>query len=191
MKRLFDPCRRWRQSICLLASGTLSGGERAEVERHLGGCADCRKYLEELRAVTVPLAEWPQAYADLQPRVGTQARWNRAIRIASQNPATNKVPETNVISQWWLEVIWPWRRVWVGLAVIWVAIVAGNVSLRDPAPAMAMKSSPKAQEIAAAFRDQQKVLAELLADHATPSDADRPRPFSPKPRTEYAAAVPV
>jgi len=34
------------------------------------------------------------------------------------------------------------------------------------------------------FRDQQKMLNELFADRTLPAEAERPRIFSPKPRTE-------
>ena len=51
MKRFFDRCGRYRQSICLLASGALPKSERAGIETHLAVCADCRNYYDEIKNV--------------------------------------------------------------------------------------------------------------------------------------------
>ena len=83
----------------------------------------------------------------------------------------------------WLELVWPCRRVWTGLAAVWVLIFIVNFSQRDGTQTMIAKSAPTA-EIMTTFRDQQKMLNELLADRSVPAEAERPRIFSPKPRTE-------
>jgi anti-sigma factor RsiW len=191
MKRFFDPCRRQRQGICLLASGALSEPERVETERHLAACADCRKYYAEMKAVTASLGDSMKAYSDVQPRPAAQARWTRAIHAASQATPSREIASAAVICQWWREVIWPWRRVWCGLATVWVIILAGNISSHPSSRMVAMKSSRPTQEMVTAFKDQQKILAELLADHSAPRDAERPKLFSPKPRTERAEVISV
>ena len=50
-----DPCRPWRESLGALALGHLDDEERAAVERHISGCAECRSELEQLRAVAALL----------------------------------------------------------------------------------------------------------------------------------------
>jgi hypothetical protein len=85
--------------------------------------------------------------------------------------------------QLWLELIWPCRRIWTGLAAVWILIFIVNVSQRDGSQTVIAKSTPS-PEVMMAFRDQQKLLNELLADRSLPADAERPRIFSPKPRTE-------
>jgi hypothetical protein len=83
----------------------------------------------------------------------------------------------------WLELIWPCRRTWAGLAAVWVLLAVINMSQRDRSSAvMAKSATPTAMLLT--FRDQQKMLNELFADHALPGEAVRPRSFSPKPRTE-------
>jgi hypothetical protein len=82
----------------------------------------------------------------------------------------------------WRELIWPSRRIWTGLAAVWVLILAANISLREHSPAI-VKSGPSS-EIMMSLKDQQKILAELLNDHSVPRGADRQKIFSPKPRTE-------
>jgi hypothetical protein len=83
----------------------------------------------------------------------------------------------------WRELVWPCRRIWTGLAVIWILIFAVNFSQRDRTPATLAKSTPTAGMMMT-FRDQQKMLNELFADRSLPAEAERPRIFSPKPRTE-------
>jgi hypothetical protein len=88
----------------------------------------------------------------------------------------------NAIRLSFLELIWPSRRIWTGLAAVWVLILAANISLREHSPAIVKSGSPS--EMMMTLKDQQKILAELLTDHSVPRDADRQKIFSPKPRTE-------
>ena len=80
------------------------------------------------------------------------------------------------------ELIWPCRRIWTGLAAVWILIFIVNVSQRDGSQTMMAKSA--SPEMMMTFRYQQKWLDELLADRSPPMDAGRPRIYSPKPRTE-------
>jgi len=92
-------------------------------------------------------------------------------------------PSIGLLAKAWLELIRPCRKIWAGLAVVWVLLAIINLSQRDPSPpVMAKTTSPR--EMAAMFQDQQELLNDLLADRATPPDAERPRTFAPKPRTE-------
>jgi hypothetical protein len=83
----------------------------------------------------------------------------------------------------WRELIFPCRRIWMSLAAIWILIFIFNFSQRDNSQTTLAKSSPS-PEMMITFRDQQKWLDELLADRSLPVDVERPRIFSPKPRTE-------
>jgi hypothetical protein len=188
MNRFLNSCAERRQSLSLLAAGVLPQTEQAGLEAHLASCANCRRHYEELKALTGSLAAAAGAFADLQPAAAAQSRWTRGIRAASQ-PQTGR-PEISVgaCRAWWREVIWPWRRGWVALAAAWVMILAGNVSLHSPSPMAARISPSRSQEMVTSFRDQRKLLAELLADHSpqpAAPDADRPKSISPRPRTEH------
>jgi len=88
----------------------------------------------------------------------------------------------NAIRLSFRELVWPCRRIWVGLATVWVLILAANVSLREQSPAIA-KSRPSS-EMMMTLKDQQKILTELVTDRSAPRDVDRQKSFSPKPRTE-------
>ena len=85
--------------------------------------------------------------------------------------------------QLWQELIFPCRRIWTGLATVWILLAVVNFSQRDSSPVRMVKSSPPAA-MTMTFRDQQKMLNELFADRSLPAEAVPPRVFSPKPRTE-------
>jgi len=92
-----------------------------------------------------------------------------------------------VILNWpitfWRELILPSRRIWAGLATVWILIFAVNYSTRDHSSATTTKMvAPEMMS----FGEQQRLLNELLADRSLPVDIQRPKTFSPKPRTETA-----
>jgi hypothetical protein len=135
--------------------------------------------------VTVPLVNHAENFALLQPRPAARTRWASEIhRAATQTPARRLTPSM-AFREWWRDVIWPCRRFWAGLAAVWAVILAGNLSLHDHAQASPWKSPPSLQAMIVSFKDQQKILTELLVDYSGPRDAERQKNFLPKPRTEY------
>jgi len=101
-----------------------------------------------------------------------------------EHPTSSERSDGMAIREWFLDVIWPYRRVWAVLAVVWVLIFMDKLSLQGHSQTLARKSSPPTQEMLMAFKDRQNILAELLADHSAPREAERPKFFSPRPRTE-------
>ena len=85
--------------------------------------------------------------------------------------------------QFWRELIWPCRRIWAGLAAIWILIFVFNLSQRDPSELMAKKLPPPSPEMILAFRQQQRLLAELIGPNETRA-AEPAKPFLPQPRSE-------
>ena len=67
-----------------------------------------------------------------------------------------------VVRLLWQELIFPSRRIWAGLAATWILIFVFNFSQRDPAELMARKSPPPAPEMILTFRQQERLLAELI-----------------------------
>jgi hypothetical protein len=82
----------------------------------------------------------------------------------------------------WRELILPSRRIWAGLAAIWILIAAANVSMRSASPIAAAKSSPT-PEVISTFRQQERILADLIGQNE-PRQADPPKPFLPRPSSE-------
>jgi anti-sigma factor RsiW len=182
-------CARNRQRLCLLASGVLSEPEQATITDHLAACPECRSYYEEIKAVTTPLANWPQTIAPSEPSLAARGRWSRAVQTAGRRAAA--APQTSRWPAWWLEVFWPHRRIWAGLAAIWVGILVGNLSLHEPLPVLDSRTSPSAQEIATAFKERQILLSEVLADHAMPLPPPESEPRKSHPLRPHTQRMEV
>ena len=97
-----------------------------------------------------------------------------------QKLETGKMPVLLLI---WRELILPSRRIWAGLAAVWVLIFVFNFSQRDPAELMARKSPPPSPEMILTFRQQERLLAELIGPNETQA-AEPPKLFLPQPRSE-------
>ena len=89
----------------------------------------------------------------------------------------------NAIRLSFLELVWPCRRIWTGLATAWVLIFIVNFSQRDNVSSVTGKTV-RPGEMIMSLQAQQRWMNELFADRSPPPDADRPRNFTPKPRTE-------
>ena len=89
----------------------------------------------------------------------------------------------------WQELIRPCRKVWAGLAVVWLGILLANVSMRSPGTAMA-KKEPVSKETVIAFQQQKRLLEELIgppeAGAAEPPKVVLPQPQSRR-RDEWMA----
>jgi hypothetical protein len=83
------------------------------------------------------------------------------------------------------KIFWPNPKAWAGLATVWIFIFILNFSMRDKSPAVAGKISPPSPEMVAELRQQQRLFAELLGVNDL-RIADRPKVFSPQPRSERA-----
>lgn len=96
----------------------------------------------------------------------------------SQNkePETGKMPVLLLI---WRELIFPSRRIWAGLAAIWIFIFIVNASQQDHSR-VAMAKSSSSSEMVLSFRQQQTVLAQLIGQ-MEPQIAKPPKTFSPRP----------
>ena len=89
----------------------------------------------------------------------------------------------NAIRLSFLELIWPCRRIWAGLAAVWILIFVFNFSQRDPSELMARKTPPSSPEMILTFRQQEKLLAELMGPNE-PQAVESSKPFLPQPRSE-------
>jgi len=80
----------------------------------------------------------------------------------------------------WRELISPCRKVWAGLAVVWLAILVANASMRSPGATTVKNVS---SEMATDFKQQQHLLAELVGSEER-RDAEPPKKNTPQPRSE-------
>ncbi|HXR47613.1 MAG TPA: hypothetical protein VN784_09255 [Candidatus Limnocylindrales bacterium] len=190
MKWFLNCCERHRRSICILAGSALSEPEMNELRVHLANCADCRKYHDEMVSLAKPLADWETNFARVEPSPETQIRWAKAIQVAAdvnrrEQPVrewTFTVTLANVVRLSFLELIWPCRRIWGGLAAVWILILVANVSMQDRSQATMAKTAPSAEMIMT-WRQQERLLAELMNPNESRA-AVPPKPFSPRPSSE-------
>jgi hypothetical protein len=85
----------------------------------------------------------------------------------------------------WLELIWPSRRAWAGMAVLWLAVLAANLHMKVTSPALPAARVGSVHEVAQAIQEERRLLAELLqpvnSPVALPAQPARP---NPRPRSE-------
>lgn len=86
-------------------------------------------------------------------------------------------------NKFWRELVLPSRRIWTGLAAVWLLLAIINISQRDSLSSVTGKPvhSPA---VMMSWQDQQRLMNELIADRVTSPEADRPRNVTPRPRTE-------
>ena len=82
----------------------------------------------------------------------------------------------------WQELIWPARRIWTGLAAVWLLILVANFSMQGHSEIKMAKSLPSSEEITA-FRQQQQLLSEIIGPDDPPA-AVAQKTYSPSPSGE-------
>jgi hypothetical protein len=90
----------------------------------------------------------------------------------------------------WLELVWPSRRIWAGFATVWALIFIANFAQRDNVSSVTGQPVHSSGPVMS-LQAQQRWMNELFADRVQPPDADRPRNFTPKPRTQAAVTATV
>jgi hypothetical protein len=64
-----------------------------------------------------------------------------------------------------------------------VVILGINLTTREATPLVAKRGSAPSPQIFMAFKEQERLLSELLGPRETPV-AERPKPAQPRPRSE-------
>jgi len=184
MKRLWNPCARHRESICLLAAGALPEAGRGAVENHLAACADCRNYFDEIKRAATPFANWKKDFAHLEPDQALQERWAKAVRAAGQSEPVGRVRAGEAVFGWCREVIWPCRRAWAGMAALWLVMWTINARMSGvPNGALNAQSATATTAMIQTLAEQRQVLAELFPPVES-QPAEPPRQNNTRPRSE-------
>lgn len=82
----------------------------------------------------------------------------------------------------WRELIWPCRRVWAGMVVLWLAMWGIHWGLPDTRTVVASTRPAAAPAMFEALEEQRRSLAELIPPPGSPP-VEPPR-RSPKPRSD-------
>lgn len=89
-----------------------------------------------------------------------------------------------VVTKLWQELVWPCRRIWAGIAAVWVGILIFGMASSDWGPAVA--TSAPAPDVMMAIEQQRQMMAQLL-DSAPAESATKPR--LPGPRSEERQTI--
>lgn len=82
----------------------------------------------------------------------------------------------------WLQLVWPSRRAWAGLAAVWLALLAANLGMKATLPGLPAAQPPHSPPLAQEIAEQRRLLAELLPPPSPPSVV--PAPPRERPRSE-------
>lgn len=73
-----------------------------------------------------------------------------------------------VIIKMWQELIGPCRRIWLGMAALWLGILTFNLMTNGISSVATNETSRSNPEVFAAWKEQRKLMAQLLDPGATP-----------------------
>ncbi len=184
MKWIWQRCARQRREISLLAGGALDAEATTTLRRHLETCAECRRYYEEVQALTRHLRQLGQAQAE--PTANLRRRWTRAVKETARQPRGGE----------WVEAAVSWCRTWLvrhrrgltALAPVWLLICFFRLTAPEtPGVAGPLPAAPR--QILNTLKSQAQVLA-TLGDLGGPS-ASGPAPTTPRPRSEIRGRIGV
>jgi hypothetical protein len=100
-----------------------------------------------------------------------------AVSLSKGRPSRYRNLPTALLQKLWLELIWPSRRAWAGLAAVWVGLAAVYLSTQRPGDP---KLPPPNPQMVAAWMQEQQLLAQLL-DRPTRVAAKTSPPARPEP----------
>lgn len=102
-----------------------------------------------------------------------------------RSPATTRTVPVQVLvvlQRAWMELIWPSRRAWAGMASLWLIVAAANLAMKTTVNGAPEARSAPVRELAQGLQEQRRLLSELLQAPKTPV-AEPPRP-NLRPRSE-------
>jgi anti-sigma factor RsiW len=123
------------ESLNELVDGTLAPAARAETERHVEGCPQCRAIVRELRDVrqAVDSLELREPPAGVWPRIERALRSARHVGAATDGGAPGHRAgvrdSSNALARFKRS-----RAVWIGLAAAAVVVLAAALTLRMAVP---------------------------------------------------------
>jgi anti-sigma-K factor RskA len=154
--------------LALYALGSLDGAERQTLEKHLKGCASCRRELELLRGDGSLLA-----LTTAGPKPPARARQRLMSAIAEESKVSSRLPVAGAASiserprlSWWLV---PGLITLAALAVVCVSLWRQNSTLHEDVALLRTQIADQgnkleqANEVAATLLDPEATRIELVA----------------------------
>ena len=118
-----------------------------------------------------PLRKIPSAWREEILSIG-----ERAVAERHASPVTRHSP-------WWRELFWPCPQAWAGLAAVWLVILGAAYATREPLTLTSRELKPLSPQVRELLRQQELLLAELVGP-LEKSEAGRPKPLAPQPRSQ-------
>ena len=125
-----------------------------------------------------------------QPLREVPVDWRSQILSAAEkatgstkcHPVGSVFTSTTTLRAQVVSLLWPSPKIWAGLAVIWLLLAVANQATFNPTKLSADSVARPAAVTIAAWKEQQRILAELMQPGATPREASSPT--KPGPRSE-------
>ena len=105
--------------------------------------------------------------------------WRSQILSAARAAATPSSPREPFAVKLWRELFWSSRRIWGGLAAIWVAILVISTA-SDDSPRSIVAAAPPSRDWKLALQAQHQMMRQLLEQDSPPA----PTSALPGRRTE-------
>jgi hypothetical protein len=90
------------------------------------------------------------------------------------------------IAEFWQESLRPWRKAWLGMAALWLIILAVNLAGKEPHRNSFASAPSPSPEVRTALREQKELMVQLL-EPSGPVILSRPK--TPGPRSERRQMV--
>jgi hypothetical protein len=102
------------------------------------------------------------------------------------SPVRDATRWTSVVMKLWQELVWPCRRIWAGMAAVWVAVLIFCLGAQESQTELANNAPQSAPAVMTAWREQRQMMAQLL-DPASAEAITRSR--IPGPRSEERQTI--
>ena len=82
-------------------------------------------------------------------------------RASAAQPSVRVQPSFSLAAaarQFWQESIWPWRRIWLGMATVWLVLLTLNLATNERPKMARHKTPPPSPELMAALREQRRLM---------------------------------
>ena len=113
---LTSACKDFEEDLVLYYYGDGSAAERERVERHVSGCACCRRFVDDLQRLLPRMSE-------SQPL--PQSFWDNYLR-----ETVVKLAEQNEKKSWWRSIVAPMQTWWVpAFGTVAIALLAFGLVL--------------------------------------------------------------
>jgi anti-sigma-K factor RskA len=159
---------QFAEDLALYALGSLDGVERQTLEKHLEGCASCRRELELLRGDASLLA---LTTAGPKPPARARQRLMSAIAAEPRMPVDVAPASDGPQSSWWNAFGWPAVR-WgaaVALVVVCIGLLRQNSTLQQNVSSLRAQFADQGSKLEEAnqtvetLRDPEATKIELVA----------------------------